>query len=78
MAWEHREGQGSLFNNKFKEKDSQPDFTGEIMLGGVLYRISGWKKKSQSGTGYVSLSGQEKDAPIKATSINPVDDEIMF
>lgn len=78
MAWEHREGQGSLFNNKYKEKDNHPDFTGEIMINDVVYKLSGWKKRSSSGTSYVSLSAQEKKAPVPATSLNPIDDEIAF
>jgi len=80
MAWEHREGSGSLFTNKYKEKDAHPDFTGEFMLNEVIYKISGWKKKSASGNAYLSLSVQEKN--IKPATSNdgppPVDDEIRF
>lgn len=79
MAWEHREGQGSLFNNKYKEKDSHPDFTGEIMIEGEVYRISGWKKRSQSGTSYMSLSAKKKEEAFSSpTTLNPIDDEIAF
>lgn len=79
MAWEHREGQGSLFNNKYKEKDNHPDFTGEIMINDVVYKLSGWKKRAQSGNQYVSLSAKKKDDPPAATTdINPTKDEILF
>ena len=31
MAYEHREGQGSLFKNGKKEKESHPDYRGDAM-----------------------------------------------
>ena len=77
MAWEHREGSGSLFTNKYKEKESHPDFTGEFMLNEIVYKISGWKKKSASGNAYLSLSVQEKNTKAY-DGPPPVDDEIRF
>ena len=54
MAYEHREGQGSLFKNE-KQNDRQPDYKGTILVGGVTYEIAAWERTSQKGTGYLSL-----------------------
>ena len=59
MAYEHREGQGSLFKND-KKNDRQPDFKGTIMIGGVLYSISAWNRTAQNGREYISLQAEEK------------------
>lgn len=61
MAFEHKEGAGSLFKNKFKTKDTQPDRNGDFKLGGKLYKISGWLKKDKNGEDYLSLSIKEKE-----------------
>ena len=61
MAYQQKEGQGSLFNNE-KQKDRQPDFKGTIMIKGVLYDIAGWNRTSQNGREYLSLQASEKSA----------------
>jgi hypothetical protein len=54
MAYEHKEGQGSLFKND-KLNDRQPDFKGTIMIGGTTYEIAAWNRTSQNGREYLSL-----------------------
>lgn len=55
MAFEQKEGQGTLFVNE-KQNDRQPDYKGTINIGGTLYEIAGWNRKSQrTGTEYISL-----------------------
>ena len=54
MAYEHKEGQGSLFNNE-KQNDRQPDFKGTIVIGGTTYEIAAWNRTSQNGREYISL-----------------------
>lgn len=79
MAWEHREGQGSFFNNGYKRTDDQPDLTGEIMINGVVYKLFGRHKTAQSGKKYISISAVKKDdPPAQTTDINPTKDEILF
>lgn len=51
---------GSLFNNDRKEQENHPDMTGTLNVGGVEYRISGWKRTSKGGQKYLSLSVREK------------------
>ena len=41
MAYQMKEGQGSLFKNE-KQNDRQPDLKGSVMIKGVLYELAGW------------------------------------
>ena len=54
MAYEHKEGQGSLFKND-RQNDRQPDFKGTILIGGTTYEIAAWNRTSQNGREYLSL-----------------------
>jgi len=50
MAYEMRDGQGSMFVNKRKEPgDNKPDREGDITIGGVKYRLAGWLKTPKNG-----------------------------
>src|SRR5688572_13897436 len=49
MAYELRDGQGSLFRNDRREKDTQPHARGEALIGGVLYEVSAWTKEGKKG-----------------------------
>ena len=62
MAYELKEGQGSLFPNKRKETESHPNLTGTILLGGVEHWISGWVNVTASGEKWISLSVKPKEA----------------
>jgi len=70
MAYEHKEGQGSLFVNE-KKNDRQPDFRGSIMIKGVMYEIVGWKKTSKSGVTYMSLQASELNKETKVKEAAP-------
>ena len=59
MAYEYREGQGSLFKND-KQNERHPDFKGSIMIKGVMYNISAWSRTSQNGREYISLQAEER------------------
>lgn len=59
MSYEIREGEGSLFANERKE-GKQPDYRGQVRIGGVLYRLSGWKRTSKSGTRWLALKADEE------------------
>jgi hypothetical protein len=74
MAYEHREGSGSLFKNHKKEEGSkQPDYRGDAMVNGVVMELSAWIKEGNGGK-FFSLSikpkeaREEKPAPAKAAS----------
>src|SRR6266705_6903959 len=54
---EQRDNSGALFKRKGeKRSDRSPDYTGKATIGGVAYRISGWKKTTKAGETYLSLS----------------------
>jgi len=64
MAYELREGSGSLFTNDKGDNPARPDYRGEIMLNGVLYELSGWIKPMPSNPSkrFLSLAGKVKEA----------------
>jgi hypothetical protein len=82
---------GLLAKNKRKEKDTHPDYSGSINVGGVEYWLSGWLKTGKEGSKlagekFFSLSVRPKDeqrapAPAPAPSPPPRDefnDDIPF
>ena len=62
MAYEQRDGSGSLFKNDKREKDTHPNLTGTVMVGGVEYWASGWTKERANGEKWISLSFKPKEA----------------
>ncbi len=74
MAYELKNGQGSLFRNKDKQPDSkQPDARGELMIDGVLYEVAGWIKEGKSGK-WTSLAVKPKEEGPQQSSRKQVDD----
>lgn len=87
---ELKNNQGILFQNK-KEKDSQPDFRGEVNVDGEIYQIALWKKKSKNDNVYLSVRVEPKrESEVKAynepkeehkenfTTYDDLNDEIPF
>jgi len=62
MAYEQKDNSGSFFKNRKKEKDTHPDMTGTVMLGGVEYWVSAWRKIDKNGDPWYSMSFKEKEA----------------
>lgn len=68
MAYEPKEGSGALFkNNKKEEGSKQPDYRGDVLLGGVMYEIAGWIKNSGKGP-FLSLNVKPKDEQRGSTN----------
>jgi uncharacterized protein (DUF736 family) len=67
---------GVLFPNN-KEKNTQPDYKGNINVDGTEFWLSGWKKMTKDGNALLSLSIQPKeDRPVsKDTVIEDISDE---
>ena len=71
---EQYDNSGVLFVNDRKEKDSQPDYTGNIVMGGVKKRLAGWKKTSKSDPSMTFLSisvsdfQDKKEEPVQQKS----------
>ena len=40
---------GRLFNNNYKNKDSQPDVRGELNYEGTELKLAGWLRESKNG-----------------------------
>lgn len=60
MAFELKDGQGSLFkNDKKKDNPKAPDYRGEVNICGNLLSISAWIKEGRKGK-FMSLSFQPK------------------
>lgn len=59
MAYEMREGQGSLFKNDKEGNENRPDYRGEALIGGVVYSLGAWVKQGKSGK-FMSLNIQPK------------------
>lgn len=47
---------GVLFVNDKGDNPNRPDYTGNCEIDGKKYRISSWKKTSQKGTTFLSMS----------------------
>jgi len=71
---EKYDNSGVLFVNDRKEKDNQPDYTGNIVMGGVKKRLAGWKKTSKSDPSMTFLSisvsdfQEQKEEPVQQKS----------
>lgn len=79
MAWEMKEGSGSLFKAEQKSEKA-PGYRGDIMLGGVVYEIAAWVKEGQKGK-FFSLSGKPKEARQEqkpSGNITDMEDDIPF
>lgn len=94
MAYELRDGQGSLFKNERKEAEKHPDYTGSVKIDGREFWLSAWIKDGAKGK-FMSLALKPKDeqparkappdirppggnAPRAARTAQQFDDEIPF
>lgn len=80
MSFELKDNSGSIWVNDRKEKETHPDRTGTVKVGGVEYYISGWLKDA-NGKKYMSLSFKRKEAKQEqapAISGDALDDDIPF
>ena len=77
MAYEIKEGTGSLFANKNKKTDKHPDYTGKCKIDGVEKNVSGWINTAESGVQYMRLvfddySSKTEDTPEYTTTSTEV------
>ena len=61
MSYQPKDMTGSLFRNDRKERENQPDMTGELTIEGVAYRLAGWTKDASTGRRFLSLKATRKD-----------------
>lgn len=78
--FKHKKNNGSLFKNKKKEKDTQPDYTGQVDVADTLYNISAWLNESKNGKKYfklqVSIPKPKQDPKEDKKPLDP--DELPF
>jgi hypothetical protein len=56
-----KDGEGSIFKNAKKLKESDPDYSGTFRLSGTDYAIIGYKKTAKTGTNYLRLLVRPKN-----------------
>ena len=72
---------GNLFKNDKGDNPARPDYRGDAMVNGVIYKMAAWIKESANGTKYMSIKFDPKEgaaapAPVKQQAA--VDDTIPF
>ena len=74
MAYETA-NRGAIWKNDNKEKDTQPDFKGNLDVGGVEYFVSAWKRKPDANpkAPALSFSIQRKDEQQRTGLGSPAD-----
>lgn len=60
-----KDNRGYLYPNKNKNKPTQPDMTGKVMIEGKDWRISAWENQTPEGNKYLSLAFSP---PIKSNN----------
>jgi len=79
---EQRDNSGVLFANDKREKESHPNYKGNIRVDGKDYWISGWIKEGKNGK-FMGLAVSPKDDQPQSQSkpkakIEDMDDDIPF
>jgi len=55
--YEHKAGNGSIFKNQYKEKETQPDYKGSIKLqDGADKELAAWVKQDKNGDSFLSIT----------------------
>lgn len=50
---------GVLFRAKERASDKHPEYTGNLVIGGVKYRLAAWVNTSKDGQKYFSIKASE-------------------
>ena len=64
---------GILGRNERRERDTQPEFTGNATIGGVDYWIDAWVQERKDGSGrkFFKLKFKAKDQPASGAGPRP-------
>lgn len=80
--YETKPGNGAIFKNNKKEKETHPDYNGKILdPNGKEWELSLWVKKSAAGNSYFSVAVKEPwkkdvvDAMVETKKGNALLDE---
>jgi uncharacterized protein (DUF736 family) len=69
---------GALFKNERRKTDKHPEYTGEIDVEGVAYRVAGWVRESKQGRKFLSLAITPLDDQPRRAEQKQEEDEIPF
>jgi len=73
MAYELKDGQGSLFRNDKEGNEARPDYRGELNIGGTVYRVAGWIKEGKAGKWMSLKASLPEDKPAQAPAAKQID-----
>ena len=77
--YKHPEGRATLFVNKYKEKETQPDLKGTMTdLDGNEFEIAGWKGKTQNDEDKISIQVSKPYVKDEATDTKEESDGLPF
>jgi len=78
MAYEHNNGNGSLFKNTNKTNDNQPDYSGSIKLqDGTDQQIAAWVKEGAKGK-FFSIKLSDPYVKQEAATVAETSDDLPF
>jgi len=78
MAYEHNNGNGSLFKNTNKTNDNQPDYSGSIKLqDGTNQQIAAWIKEGAKGK-FFSIKLSDPYVKPEAVAVAETSDDLPF
>jgi uncharacterized protein (DUF736 family) len=76
---EKKNNSGAIFKNKRKEKDTHPDYRGNVVVNGKEMEVVMWVKESKSGEKFFSVAFSEPYiAPEKMESKPFINDDLPF